>query len=92
MLRWLRDAILFAGFTLLLPVFCIAAWLWGSADERMLMKIAFCVLSPLCACMWYVLISIFVFRRRSSYLVQFLIAISGYALIVLLLKSRMVTF
>jgi hypothetical protein len=91
-IRSFTNFVLLVGFTLMLPLFCGAAWLWGSADERLLMKIAFCALSPLCACVWYVLISRLVFYRPASYLVQFLIVIFGYCMIVVLIKSRMVTF
>jgi hypothetical protein len=92
MIRSLINFVALVGFTLLLPVFGLMAWGWGSSDERLLMKIAFCALSPLWACVWYVLISRLVFYRPASYLVQFLIVIFGYCMIVVLIKSRMVTF
>jgi hypothetical protein len=92
MIRSLINFVVLVGFTLMLPIFCAAARLWGSADERWLMKMAFCVLGPFCADLWYILLSHLVFRRRSSYLMQFVIFVLGYTEIFLLLKSRMVTF
>lgn len=92
MIRGLMNLIVFAGFTLLLPVFGFMAWGWGSSDEKFLMKVGFCLLAPLCACLWYALISPLVFRRPASYLTLFLLIVFGYGGIVLLLKSRMVTF
>jgi hypothetical protein len=55
------------------------------------MRIAFCALGPFCADLWYIILS-GALGRRPSWLVQFLIFVLGYAGIVLLLKSRMVTF
>jgi hypothetical protein len=92
MIRSLTNFMVLIGFTLLLPVACIAAWSWGSEDEQWLMKVAFCVLSPFCADLWYILLSHLVLRRRSSYLVQFVIFVLGYAVIFLLLKFRTVPF
>ena len=92
MIRGLVNSIVFAGFTLTLPVFGLMAWGWGSSDEKLLMKVGFCLLSPLCACLWYVLISPLVFRRRASYLTLFLIIVFGYAGIVLMLKERVIAF
>jgi hypothetical protein len=59
----------------------------GSADEKWLMKAAFCVLSSFCLDLWCIILSHLVFRRRSSYLVQFLIFVLGYAGIFMMLKS-----
>ena len=92
MIRSLINFVVLVGFTLTLPLFCIAAWGWGSKDEQWLMKILFCVLGPFCADLWYILLSHLVFKRRSSYLMQFVIFVLGYAGIFLLLRSRMVTF
>lgn len=92
MIRSFINFVVLVGFTLLLPFFCVAAWQWGSEDERLLMKIAFCVLAPFCAVLWYIILSHLVFHRRSSYLVQFMILVLGYAGIVLLIKSGMVAF
>lgn len=92
MIRGLMNSIVFAGFVLLLPLFGAMAWFAGSSDEKFLMKAGFCLLSPLCACLWYVLIAPLVFRRPASYLTLFLIIVFGYAGIVLMLKSRMMTF
>ena len=83
---------LLVGFTLMLPFFCGAAWFWGSADEKWLMKAALCVLSPFCLPFWYLIFRHIVLRKDSSYLVQFMIFVFGYAGIFLLLKSRMVAF
>jgi hypothetical protein len=91
MIRSLVNFVVLVGFTLLLPVACIAAWGWGSKDEQWLMKVAFCVLSPFCGDLWYIILS-GAFGRKPSWLVQLLIFVLGYAGIVLLLKSRMVTF
>jgi len=88
MLRSLLNFIAGVGFTLLLPVFCLAAWLWGSEDERWLMKVSFCVLSPLCAALWYAIVS----RKHFSYLVQGLIIVGGYVGVVWLVKERIITF
>jgi hypothetical protein len=91
-IRSFINFVVLVGFTLMLPFFCIAAWGWGSEDEKWLMKVAFCVLGPFCADLWYILLSHLVFRRRSSYLMQFVIFVLGYGLIVLMLKSGMVRF
>jgi hypothetical protein len=91
-IRSFINFVVLLGFTLMLPFFCIAAWGWESEDEKWLMKVAFCVLSPFCADLWYILLSHLVFRRRSSYLMQFVIFVLAYAGIFLLLKSGMVTF
>jgi hypothetical protein len=56
------------------------------------MKVAFCVLSPFCACLWYILLSHLPFRRRSSYLMQFLILVLGYAGVFWLLRNGVITF
>ena len=45
MARSLTNFVVPVGFTLMLPLFCAAAWLWGNADERILMKIAGCVIT-----------------------------------------------
>jgi hypothetical protein len=92
MIRSLTNLVVVIGFTLMLPFLCAAAWGWGSADEKSLMKVAFCALGPFCADFWYIIVSHLVFRRRSSYLVQFMIFVLGYSGIFLLLKSRMVAF
>jgi hypothetical protein len=92
MIRTLLNFLAFNLFVLFLPLLGLAAWGWGSEDERFLMRAAFCTLGPLCAAMWYVLLSHLVFRRRSSYLVQFAIVVLGYAAIVLLMKSRVIAF
>ncbi len=38
MIRGLMNFFVFAGSTLLLPVFGFMAWGWGSSDEKFLMK------------------------------------------------------
>ncbi len=53
MIRGLMNFLVFNAFVLLLPVACFAAWGWGSADERWLMKVAICVLGPFCLDFWY---------------------------------------
>lgn len=92
MIQRILNFLAVAGFTLLLPFFCLAAWFWGSRDERWLMKMSFLGLSPLCACMWGALVSNFIFKRRLGWFLEFVIIILGYVGIVFLLKSRMVTF
>jgi hypothetical protein len=92
MIRSLTNFVVMVGFTLMLPAFGFMAWGWGSADERWLMKVCFCVLSPFCLDFWYLILSNLLLRRRASYLVQFLIFVLGYAGVFLLLKSRMVAF
>jgi hypothetical protein len=92
MLRSLLNFLALNAFILLLPLFCFAAWQWGSEDERWLMKVAFCVPSPFCACLWYILLFHLAFRRRSSYLVQFLIFMFGYAGVFLLFRSGVIAF
>jgi hypothetical protein len=88
MVRSLLNFIALMGFVLLLPFFCLAAWQWGSEDERWLMKVAFCLLSPLCGALWYGIVS----RKHFSYLVQVLIIIGGYAGVVWLVRERIITF
>jgi ABC-type branched-subunit amino acid transport system permease subunit len=92
MIRGILNFLATAAFTLLLPFFGIGAWLWGSPDERILMKICFCVLAPFCAVLWYILLSHLVLRRKSSYLAQFAIFVLGYAGIFFLLKERIISF
>jgi hypothetical protein len=92
MIRALLNFLAFNLFVLFLPLLAFAAWGWGSDDEKWLMRTAFCALSPFCACLWYILLSHLVFRRRSSYLVQFLIVVLGYAGVFFLLKSGVVRF
>jgi hypothetical protein len=92
MIRSLTNFVVMVGFTLMLPVFGFMAWGWGSADERWLMKVCFCVLSPFCLDFWYLILSNLVLRRRASYLMQFMIFVLGYSGVFLLLKSGMVAF
>jgi hypothetical protein len=73
LIRGIGNLVVLVAFTLLLPFFCAAAWLWGSADERWLMKVAFCILSPFCAVLWYIIASHLLLRRRSSYVIQFVV-------------------
>ena len=73
LIRGIGNLVVLVAFTMLLPLFCGAAWLWGSPDEVWLMKVACCVLSPFCAVMWYIIASHVVLRRRSSYFIQFLV-------------------
>jgi hypothetical protein len=92
MIRGFLNFLAFSAFVVLLPIFCAAAWRWGSPDEQWLMKVAFCVLSPICVDFWYIVASHLVFGRRSSYLVQFLIFVAGYAGVFLLLRSGIILF
>jgi hypothetical protein len=92
MIRGLTNFAVLVGFTLMLPFFCAAAWLWGNEDERILMKIAGCVLSPFTAVLWYILLSHLIFHRRSSYLVQFLVFLCSATGIVILIRSGVITF
>ena len=92
MIRALLNFFVFNAFVLLLPLFCFSAWRWGSPDEQWLMKVAFCALSPFCAVFWYILLFHFVFRRRSSYFVQFVIFVFGYVGVFLLLRTGVIGF
>jgi hypothetical protein len=93
MIRGLTDFAVLVGFTLMLPFFCAAAWWWGNADERILMTIAGCVLSPFTAVLWYVLLShLILLHRRSSYLVQFFVFLCSATGIVMLIRSGVITF
>lgn len=73
MIRGFGNFVVLVVFTLLLPLFCFAAWCWGSPDERWLMKVLGCVLSPFCAVLWYIIASHLLLRRRSSYFLQFVV-------------------
>jgi hypothetical protein len=92
MIRGFLNLLALNAFILLLPLFCLAAWLWGSSDERWLMRVAFCALSPFCAAIWYILLSRPVFGRKPGYAMPFLIIVLGYVVVVLMLKLRMLTF
>jgi hypothetical protein len=73
LIRGIGNFVVLVAFTLLLPFFCAAAWLCGSPDERWLMKVLGCVLSPFCAVLWYIIASHLLLRRRSSYFLQFVV-------------------
>jgi len=92
MIRGLLNFLAFNLFVLFLPLLGFAAWGCGSEDERWLMKVAFCVLSPFCLDLWYLIFRHIVLRKNSSYFVQFLIFVLGYAGILGMLKSGMVRF
>jgi hypothetical protein len=92
MIRGLMNFFVFAGSTLLLPVFGFMAWGWGSSDEKFLMKATFCALGPFCADLWYLIVTHLFLRRQSSYLMQALIIFGGYAGIALLLRERVIVF
>jgi hypothetical protein len=92
MIRSLKNFLAFNAFVLLLPVACFGAWGWGSPDEKWLMRFAFCALGPFCLDFWYLIFQHIVLRKDSSYLVQFVIFVLGYAGIFLMLKSGMVRF
>ena len=75
--RLLHSAVNFVvlvAFTLLLPLLCATAWLWGSKDEQWLMKVLFCVLSPFCVCLWAILFAYWTGRRSHQYVAFFLMA------------------
>jgi hypothetical protein len=92
MIRSLLNFLAFNLFVLLLPLFCVAAWGWGSPDEQWLMKVAFCVLGPFCAAIWYILLSRPLLGRRPRTSVALLAIVLGYAGIIFLLKFRMAGF
>ena len=92
MIRSFINLVVLVGFTLMLALFCGAAWLWGSRDEQWLMMAAFCVLSPFCAVMWYNVASHLVLHRKSSYLIQFLVFVGMAGVAFLLLQDRIITF
>ena len=71
--RSVVNFVVLLAFTLLLPFFCAAAFLWGSPDEQWLMKVFGCALSPFCAVLWYIIASHLLLRRRSSYFIQFMV-------------------
>jgi hypothetical protein len=86
--RLIRSAgnfLVLVAFTLLLPLLCAAARLWGSADERWLMKAAFTFLGPFSAVLWFIAVTNLVFRRRAGYFMQLLIFVGAAAVIYLLL-------
>jgi hypothetical protein len=92
MIRSLLNFLAFNAFVLLLPLFCFAAWRWGSSDEQWLMKVASCALGPFCAAIWYILLSRPALGRKPGYAMPFLIIVLGYAGIISLLKFRIVGF
>jgi hypothetical protein len=73
LIRSAANFVVLVAFTLLLPLFCLAAGRWGSADEVWLMKVLGCVLSPFCTVMWYIVASHLLLRRRSSYFLQLVV-------------------
>jgi hypothetical protein len=68
------NFVVLVALTLLLPLFCAAAWLWGSPDEQWLTKVLGCVLSPFCACLWAILFAYWSGRRSHQYVAFFLMA------------------
>jgi hypothetical protein len=92
MIRNLINFVALVGFTLMLPLFCGAAWFWSSKDEKWLMRVAFCSLSPFCAVLWYIVASHLVLHRKSSYLIQFLVFVGIAGVVFLLLEDRVITF
>jgi hypothetical protein len=56
------------------------------------MKVAFCALGPFYLDFWSLIFQHIVLRKDSSYLVQFLIFVIGYAGVFFLLKSGIVRF
>jgi hypothetical protein len=88
--RLIRSAgnfVLLVAFTLLLPFSCAAASLWGSADERWLMKVAFTFLGPFSTTLWYIAFSNLVLRRRAGFFMQFVIFFGTTTVIYLLLAN-----
>jgi len=88
--RLIRSAgnfVLLVAFTLLLPFSCAAAFLWGSADERWLMKVAFTFLGPFSAVLWFIAFSHLVRQRRAGYFMQLVIFVGAAAVIYLLLVN-----
>ena len=92
MLRAILTLLALNTFILLLPIFCIAAWLRGSSDERWLMAVASCTLSPFCGALWYVLLSRPVFGRKPTVPMVFMILIAGYSGIFMLLWYGVIAF
>ena len=92
--RLIQSAVNFVvliGLTLLLPLFCMAAWRWGSPDEVWLMKVLCCVVSPFTAVCYYIVTSHLLLRRRSSYFIQFLVFIGTTVLVILILQAGVVS-
>jgi hypothetical protein len=87
LIRGIGNFVVLVAFTLLLPFFCAAASLWGSTDERWLMKAAFTFLGPFSAVLWFITFSNLVLRRRAGYLKQLVIFVGAAAVIYLLLVN-----
>jgi hypothetical protein len=88
--RLIRSAgnfLVLVAFTLLLPLFWAAARLWGSADERWLMKMALTFLAPFSAVLWFIAFRHLVLGRRAGYLMQLVVFIGTAAVIYLLLVN-----
>lgn len=92
MFRSVLKFLAFNAFVFLLPIFCLAAWAWGSPDEKWLMRIAGLVLSPPCGAMWYCVLSRPLLGLRPRTSVALLAIVFGYAGIIFLLKFRIVGF
>jgi hypothetical protein len=88
LIRSARNFVLLVAFTLLLPFFCAAASLWGSADERWLMKVAVTFLGPFSAVLWFIAFSHLVLQRRAGYLMQAVVFFGTATVIYLLLANR----
>lgn len=87
MIRSLLNFLAMCGFVGLLPFFLAASYLLGSKDEQWLMRAASCLFGPCCLVIWYIAGSHLIFKRRASYLVQFLIFVAGYGLVALAIRS-----
>ena len=88
--RLIRSAgnfLVLVAFTLLLPLLCAAARLWGSADERCLMKVAVTFLGPFSAVLWFIAFSHLVLQRRAGYLMQAVVFFGTATVIFLLLVN-----
>jgi hypothetical protein len=58
-------------------------------DDRWFLKMAFTLLSPFSAVLWYIMASNLVFHRRAGYLMQAVVFFGTAAVIYLLLTSGM---
>lgn len=92
LLRHMFETLAIALFSMLLPFLMAWAIIWGrnrtgvDADAVWFIKAAGTVLLPFGAVFWYIAVSHILFRRRSSYFIQFLVFVGTVGLIALLLK------
>lgn len=83
MLRSIFNFAFSTFFVTFLPAFWLCAQIWGSQDERWLMRIAMLALSPLCAAIWLVILS------KGRWISLAVIPL-GYMLVAFLLRSGLV--